>query len=413
MIVAQLEDILENILAQVYQSIVAEGERDGIAEAVRKNNFFKLALVSRNFVTPVRRNFYRNLRVEGTERFLLLTAQLRLSPHLAKLIKCATLVSNCGQHTHIDGGPSPRHRPGSKSMSVSATVLGLFLKACPQLRRLCIYGGDFLWALVNQIPTTIQLTSICTLGCPCQLTRESCMIHLQHGWLQNIVAFPHLEKLEITELDLDKDRNSTLGIPSSSSACTSLTVWNTSGLTSLDDLEPLIRSMPTLQELVLGLSLLPLPPGKLKRCLGLAASTLTRLKLSGSGRLDQRLQPWDNDAVAMLPQLKSLHLGGVALTSSFFDGLPARLEFLRLEQLAVQYVSTSALAGWLRREPFPHRGVLKKIELVGRLWVDVAKGIKASNAQVLELEELCRGLGIEWNYTPAENLYYQYQQLFF
>lgn len=71
-----VEDIIDHIVRQVFHDRQRE---DGLPK-----NFFKLALVSRKFLNPVRRNLYPELDVKGPEHFMLLTDQLRLSPHLAR-----------------------------------------------------------------------------------------------------------------------------------------------------------------------------------------------------------------------------------------------------------------------------------------------------------------------------------------
>lgn len=353
--------------------------------------------MSRSFLNPVRRSIYRDVRVEGTERFLLLTGQLRFSPQLAKFVKSASLVSNCMQSHHIDGGID--EGPGWEPRSVSVISLRWFLDACPQLTQLSIYGGDFLLALSSQTPQTIKLTDITLLGCSrCNLSGQtlSCTDDLAAGWLKNIIAFPRLKELDISEFQIGgPGLDAVYRIPSRSSVCTGLAISNMNRRTVPNGLKTLLRSMPALAELVLdGISM---RLGELKNCLKIVAGTLTLLTISDYHSTEDNAQPWENDAVAVLTQLKTLSLNGVPVTPPFFDTLPPRLEHLRFSGKALTRLPAPAFAAWLRQKEFPLRGVLKKLEVVGQLRANnLNRGPEASDKQVAELAQLCRALGIEW-----------------
>ncbi|KAJ7264979.1 hypothetical protein B0H12DRAFT_1321375 [Mycena haematopus] len=353
-----------------------------ISETGYTQNFLKLALVSRNFLRPVRRNIYRDVRIEGAERFLLLTGQLRFFPHLANFVKTASVVSNCSQRKHIDGGFDDG--PGWEPRSLTG---------------LEVSGGDFLLALASQAPQTIQLTDITILGCfRCNpADRPSCMDDLSAGWLKNIVAFPRLKELDITKIQIGgPGLDATRGIPNSSSVCTGLSISNMDRPTYPEGLKTLLRSMPALTELVLD-GLRPMPRGELQNCLKIVAGTLTLLNITDYHSTEDHPQPWENDTVAVLHHLKTLALNGVPVTPPFFNTLPPRLEHLRLSGNALARLSAPILAAWFRREQFPLRGVLKKFEVVGELPRHPAsRGPKATAKQMAELSQLCAALGIEW-----------------
>ncbi|KAJ6531601.1 hypothetical protein DFH09DRAFT_137694 [Mycena vulgaris] len=397
-----LEDIVEHVVDELF---LDKTDEDGVYDYERlPKNFLKLALVSRSFLNPVRRNIYRDLRIDGPERFLLLTGQLRFSPHLAKWVKSASLVSSCSERTHIDGEGADTPGNGDPR-TVSLTALKWFLDACPQLTRLEVVGGDFLWALSVLKPETVKLTDVELRGCSfCDpASPDKCTMELPRGWLKTIVTFPRLKELDISDFWMDGPRDSTSGVQSGSSVCTGLSISNMNQPTSPRSLTALLRSMPSLQELVLD-GLQPMPSGMLKQCLDTAASTLTLLTLTDYHSQEGHPQPWENDTISGLRALKTLSLNGVPVTAPFLNLLPARLQHLRLSRTTLSFLPAPALAKWLRRKPFPLRGTLKKLEIVGELRVNSApRGLKASEALVAELAQLCRGLGIEW--THERDLY--------
>ncbi|KAJ7161495.1 hypothetical protein C8R43DRAFT_336476 [Mycena crocata] len=404
MVFPNLEDIVEDIVEQVF---LDKQREDGVYdyESLPKN-FLKLALVSRNFLNPVRRNVYGDLRVDGPERFLLLTGQLRFSPHLAKFVKAVSLISSCSQSTHIDG--EDLDTPGGwQPRNVSFTAMKWFLDACPQLTRLETNGGDFLWALSRQEPKTVKLTDIELRGCTrCEpQSPDRCQMELGRSWLKSIVAFPRLKELGISDFPMTDgpDLNPTLGIPPGSSVCTGLAICNINTPTSQRSLTTLLRSMTSLEELVLD-GLQPLPRGELRKCLNIVASTLTLLTITDYNFYGGHQDPWENDTVSGLKQLKTLSLNGVAVTPPFLGGLPPRVEHLRLSGTALNSLPVPVFAAWLRRNPFPLRGTLKKLDIVGELRADGTKrGPKASDAQIAELAQLCLSLGIVWKHTT--NMY--------
>ncbi|KAJ7633051.1 hypothetical protein FB45DRAFT_832488 [Roridomyces roridus] len=398
-----IEDVIEGIVEQVF---LDRQRLDGVYdyESLPKN-FVQLALVSRNFLNPVRRNLYGHLKVEGPETFLILTGQLRFSPHLAKYVKSAQLNSSCTELKHIDGYEAGTPGDGEPRV-VSRTAFRWFLEACPQLKNLDIRGGDFIWPLYMQNPATIKLTDISLNGCSfCHPSSpNSCTAVLgstpgrRGGWLKSIVAFPYLKELEISELPLpDGPRDPTLEIPAGSSACTGLTICNINQPTSPRVLSTLLRSMSSLKELVLdGLRSIPLR--ELKKCLSIVAPSLTLLTLTDYDSQPGNPEPWDNTAVAALHQLKTLSFNNIPVTFPFFDALPPRLEHLRFGGVTLSFLLAPDLEKWLRRKRFPLRGILKKLQIVGELHSDVKN--KASDAQVATTASLCEKLGIEWVYEP-------------
>ncbi|KAJ6502018.1 hypothetical protein C8R45DRAFT_975118 [Mycena sanguinolenta] len=395
------EDVVDNIVDEFF---LDKQDDNGVYHHERlPKNFLKLSLVSRNFLRPVRRNLYRDVHIEGTERFLLLTGQLRFSPHLANFVKTASVVSNCLQHNHIDGDIDDG--PGWEPRSVSTTALRWFLDACPQLTELTVYGGDLLLALASQAPQNVKLTDITIVGCSrCNtVDSPSCTDDLAAGWLKNVVAFPRLKELDISEIQIGgPGLDATKGIPSRSSACTGLSISNMNRPTYAHGAKTLLHSMPALAELVLD-GLKPMPRGELKNCLNIVAKTLELLTITDYHSTEDDPQPWENDTVAGLHQLKTLCFNSVPVTPSLLDMLPPRLEYLRLSRNALTRLPAPILAAWLRRERFPLRGVLKKFEVIGELRRDSAKrGPKASAEQVAELSRLCAALGIEWIYTSEK-----------
>ncbi|KAK7038172.1 hypothetical protein R3P38DRAFT_2904819 [Favolaschia claudopus] len=392
------DDVVENIVDELF---LDKQHEDGTYYPERlPKNFLKLALVSHTFLNPVRRNLYRDVRIEGSERFLLLTGQLRFSPHLAKFVCKANLVSTCTQSTHIDGGGGWDDPTGSEPRTVSITALRWFLDACPQLTALNIFGGEFLHALALQTSDGAKrLTDITLIACnQCESSGPmSCMDAVEAGWLKNIVAFPRLKELELSEFQIGgPGMDAVRGIPSRSSSCTGLCVSNMNKPLSPSGLKVLLRSMPHLAELVLdGRHFLP--PRELKECLKIVAGALTLLTITDYYSSEERADPWENDTVQELRQLKTLSLNGVPVTPPFLNMLPPRLEHLRLSGGSLVRVSAPIIVAWLRRDNFPLRRVLKKLEMVGEVRTNAAKGAPAaSDQQLAEIARLCRALSIEW-----------------
>ncbi|KAJ7137823.1 hypothetical protein C8R44DRAFT_975804 [Mycena epipterygia] len=329
--------------------------------------------------------------------------QLRISLHLAKFVKSATLRSACSERTHIDGYYAMTPGKGDPR-TVSRTALKWFLDACPQLSQLSLHGGDFVYALSAQSLETVKLTDINLIGCfVCSARfRTQCTAALPRGWLKHIVTFPHLQELDITSYAMDGGPTDvTVDVQSRSSPCTGLSISNLTQHTSPRSLTTLIRSMPALKKLVLD-GLQPMARGQLKKCLGIAAPTLTFLALNDYHSEEGRPQPWENDTVAGLHQLETLCLNGVPATVPLLLTLPPRVSRLRLSGATLTFLPTPVLAAWLRCEPFPLRGVLKKLEVDGDLRAGGAlQGPDASDAQVAELTQLCHALGIEWIHTPT------------
>ncbi|KAJ7500807.1 hypothetical protein B0H11DRAFT_767461 [Mycena galericulata] len=347
----------------------------------------------------MRRNLYGNLQIEGPERFMLLTGQLRFSPHLSRYVKSASLVSSCSERTHIDGREGGTPRDGEPRI-VSSVAFRWFLETCTQLKRLELTGGDFLWALSVQKPGTMKVTDIEMRGCS-QCDPESpdrCTGDLDVGWLKNIVTFSHLNELDITEWLADGLFEPTAGMEAGSSVCTGFSISNMNKPTSPNVLATLFRSMSALRELVLD-GIRSMAPGELKKCLDIVAPTLTLLTITDYLSLDGRPQPWENNTVAGLRELRMLALNGVPVTAPFFEMLPPRLQHLRFSGVTLAFLPAPALAGWLRRVRFPLGGVLKRLETVGQLRADT-NGATALDAQVAEIAQLSRRLGIEWIHQP-------------
>ncbi|KAJ7280336.1 hypothetical protein C8J57DRAFT_1302309 [Mycena rebaudengoi] len=399
------EDIIGNIVDEVF---LDKTDEEGVYDYDSlPKNFTKLALVSRNFVNPVRRNLYADLKIEGPERFLLLTGQLRFSPHLARLVKRASLSSACSERTHIDGYQAGTPGDG-EPRTVSITAFRWFLNACPQLSKLELWGGDFLFALSSRdITKSVAAGRLTDIELhECNHCRGDCSKHMPRGWLKHIIALPGLKELDINQYGMDGPGDPTFGLPRASSSCSGLSISCMNKIVSPDSLSTLLKSMLSLKELVLD-GLRPMPRGALKKCLANVASTLTLLALTDYHSSEQHPQPWENNTVSALQQLKTLSFNGVPVTAPLFDMLPPRLEHLRFASTAVKFLPAPTIAAWLRRERFPLRGILKKLEFVGDLRADNTKrGPKASDAQVAEIARLCHGLGIEWIHEPDQDYSY-------
>ncbi|KAF7363905.1 hypothetical protein MSAN_01048500 [Mycena sanguinolenta] len=247
------------------------------------------------------------------------------------------------------------------------------------------------------------MSDITIMGCSRCKTPDSpsCTDALVGGWLKNIVAFPRLKELDITDIRIGGPGYAvaTRGIPNSSSVCTGLSISNMNHSTYADGLETLLRSMSALAELVLDGVIMP--RGELKNCIGIVAGTLRLLTINDYYSTENNPQPWEDDTVAGLHQLKILSLNGVPVTPPLLGMLPPRLEHLRLSRTALARLPAPILAAWLRRERFPLRGVLKKFEVIGQLRRGgVKSGLQASAKQVAEISRLCGALGIEWIYKP-------------
>ncbi|CAK5265157.1 unnamed protein product [Mycena citricolor] len=388
------EDVIDNIVDGLFLDKVDD---DGVWDDTRlPKNFLALALVCRAFVNPVRRNLYRDLHVEGVERFLLLTGQLRFCPHLAKFVRSADLYSTCSQTRLLDGYQTHFSVTAAwEPRSLSATAFRWFLEACPQLTIVRLYGGDMVWALSVQSPPTVKLTEVHLTGCrQC----ENCMGSLQRGWLKNIVAFPCLKELDISELSIGGEgaEDIAFALPARSSLCTGLSISNINKPVVCDGLSALFRSMSGLRELVLD-GLAPMRRGQLKKCLDLLANTLELLTITDYHSQEGRPRHWEDSTIASLHRLKILSLNGVPVTPSILDKLPSRIEHLRVSRLSVIALPVPVVGAWLRRDHFPLKDVLKKLEMIGELRANsAARGRPAAPGQVDELAHLCDRMGIEW-----------------
>jgi hypothetical protein len=112
------------------------------------------------------------------------------------------------------------------------------------------------------------------------------------------------------------------------------------------------------------------------------------------------LRSWEDDAVSGLVHLKELEFWGVPVTPALFDMLPPGLERLAFFGNAMKFLPTPEIAAWLRRDPYPLRGSLKRLEFGGGFWTNsFVGGPKALDAEVADLVRLCDGLNIEWKHT--------------
>ncbi|KAK7038153.1 hypothetical protein R3P38DRAFT_2904718, partial [Favolaschia claudopus] len=257
--------------------------------------------------------------------------------------------------------------------TVSITAFRWFLDACPQLTALNIFGGEFLHALALQTSdSTKGLTDITLMACNrCESSSPALFMDgVEGGWLKNIVAFPRLRELDLSEYPIGTERiDAVRGIPSRSSPCTGLCVSNMNTPLMPNGLKVLLRSMPHLAELVLdGRHFLA--PKQTRECLKIVAGSLRVLTISDYYSSEERADQWENDTVQELRQLKTLSLNGVPVNPPFFNMLPPRLEHLRL--CGASLVSAPIIAAWLRLESFPLRGVLKKLEMIGEVRTNAA-----------------------------------------
>ncbi|KAJ7461565.1 hypothetical protein FB451DRAFT_485685 [Mycena latifolia] len=181
-----VEDIIDQLIDQLF---LREADENGVHSG-RLSKFIELALVSRRFLNPVRRNAYANLWIQGPEELLLLTGQLHVSPHLAKFVKHARLYSDCSGFYRF----SERN-----SRSVSSSALKCFLDACPQLDSLVIDGGNYLVALssLEIVQSAGQLKNIALRRCSnCgRMSLARCTVHLRRGWLDNILYLSSARRL--------------------------------------------------------------------------------------------------------------------------------------------------------------------------------------------------------------------------
>ncbi|KAJ6553836.1 hypothetical protein B0H10DRAFT_2241827 [Mycena sp. CBHHK59/15] len=386
MVFPNIEDIVENIVDEVFlDKLTEEGyyDYDGLPK-----NFAKLALVSRNFVNAVRRNIYTELLVDGPERFLLLTGQLRSSPHLAKLVKRASLNSSCNERAHIDGFESGTPGDG-EPRTVSITALKWFLEACPQLSKLELHGGDFLYALSspNIVQSAERLTEIGLHACnhhhgPRASASDVCAPGIHRGWLKHIVALPHLKELDLSDFAIGGPHDPTVGIPRASSP----------------------RELAAQHALAQGAGPRWAPAHAKGGPLSIVAPTLTLLTLTDYHSYDETSpQPWEDNTVSNLHHLETLAFNGVPVTPALLGMLPSHIQHLRFSGHALNLLPAPAIAKWLSRETFPLRGILRKLDIVGNPRANSAlHGPKASDAQVAELARLCHGLGIEWSHQVEQ-----------
>jgi hypothetical protein len=174
-----------------------------------------------------------------------------------------------------------------------------------------------------------------------------------------------------------------------------LRIDNQYKLISPSDLIALLRRLPVLQRLVLA-NMMPMRPGEFKECLDVVAPTLTSFSLNDDRPDDHRLRSWEDDAVSGLVHLKELEFGGVPVTPALFDMLPPGLERLAFFGNAMKFLPTPEIATWLRRDPFPLRGSLKRFDFGGEFWTNTFLGGPEALAY---LGRLCDGLNIEWKHT--------------
>ncbi|KAJ6531616.1 hypothetical protein DFH09DRAFT_137920 [Mycena vulgaris] len=392
-----VEDIIEHVVHQLF--LEERDDERGFGPGHLSKAVIHLALVSRKFLTPVRRNLYADLQILGPEQFLLLIGQLRVSPHLAKFVKHAWLYSGCSARTELYGNPDRDPK------SVSSSALKCFLDACPQLNGLDIEGGDYLIALSSlEVVVSASGSRLGRIGLrKCDglsSVNLSCTASLGRGWLKYILTLSGLKELDITDYALDGPYDPAYGILEQSSI-SSLRISCQYAPTSSFILTALLRSMHMLQELILD-GMKPMPPGELKKCLDVVAPTLTFLSLTDYKTDEYWPQPWEDNTISGLHHLRELRLCGVPATASLLDMLPPRLEYITFSKNTMKFLPAPEIGSWLRRQPFPLGCVLKSLEFAGDFRANgVRGGPQASDSQVAELAHLCDALGIEWKHQGS------------
>lgn len=140
-------------------------------------------------------------------------------------------------------------------------------------------------------------------------------------------------------------------------------------------------------------------PRSIRKCLSTVASTLTLLVITDYHYNYGGPQPWENSTISDLNQLKTLVFNGVPVTAPLLAILPRRIEHLRFSGATLKSLPAPEIAKWLRTNPFPHRGVLKKLEVVGELRANyngTMRILKTTDSRVEDIAKRCGVLGIEW-----------------
>ncbi|KAF7311250.1 hypothetical protein MKEN_01026600 [Mycena kentingensis (nom. inval.)] len=353
--------------------------------------FLGLAIVSRTFLNPVRRCLYGHLSIEGPERFLLLTGQLRFQPHLAKFVKGATLISACQASTTIDWGlPEYKQAAGlDLPRPMSVVAFERFLDACPQLKRVTMHGLDFVWPLSVLDPKDVKLQRIRIRACN-RCTEHGCPNELSGGaWLSNILTFPDLVELEVEQLAFRGDQADPVrGMPQTlRSTATELTVCSINpNVVKPASLENLLRAMPRVRELVLD-GLHNISPPQMKHLLAIPGPNLTILSINsyrGMRGVPLRL---DDTVFTRMRRLEQLALNNVETVPAFLSSLPPTIRTLRLSEAALSAFSYPAFSKWLKTRPFPQPN-LKEVSLFG----EIRPGPGADKDRI---KQLCKDMGIE------------------
>nr|GAT58144.1 predicted protein [Mycena chlorophos] len=394
----EIEDIVENIVEHAF--LDREDEEGVINNEALPKRFVTFALVSRSFVNPVRRCLYGDLTIEGPDRFLLLTGQLRFSPQLAKFVKEATLRSAC-QAASLEGDHAPMflQTPGQdEPRTMSALALKWFLDACPQLTRLYVYGGDFAWPLTRQDPKGVKLTHVHVVGCfRCRGDGPgTCWNGLRHGgWLKNVLAFPKLVELEVDHIDFRGGNDDpTKGLAGSTSVATELTMSLLQQRVAPHSLGTLLRAMPKLRELALD-GLTEITPEELKICFDIVAKGLTLFSVAAYSHMRREALMLDDSFFNKATDLEQLALNDILLTPTILDHLPPKLKLLRFSGAAVGSLDAPAIIKWLKSKPFP-LPALKDLTIYGELHDRPMFGWKpATDGQKSEISELCSQKGIK------------------
>ncbi|KAF7295593.1 hypothetical protein MIND_01099400 [Mycena indigotica] len=387
----EIEDIVENIVDHAFSD--RQDENGVYNDEALPKRFIGFALVNRSFVNPIRRCLYGDLTLEGPERFLLLTGQLRFSPHLAKFVKRASLRSACQARELDDTLPHYMQAPDQdQPRPMSTLALKWFLDACPQLTRLSLFGGDFISALARQKAEDVRLTHVNLSGC-FRCRQGGCWDALNGGWLRSILAFPRLVEIDVDHIDFGGgDDDPIIGghLPNArtpSSVATELSLGVLQREVVARSLIAILRLMPRVKELVLD-GLTTMTSAELKKCIDIAAPTLTLLSINGYANLRPTPMHLNDAFFANCRRLEQLALNDVSILPSVLNALPRALRLLRLSKAAVQSLSADFIIKWLKANPFPLPG-LKELFIFGDLQVP------STAEQTEEIKRLCKQKNID------------------
>ncbi|KAJ7280334.1 hypothetical protein C8J57DRAFT_123722 [Mycena rebaudengoi] len=240
-------------------------------------------------------------------------------------------------------------------------------------------------AFIPDIAKSVAAGRLTDIGLhACNHCRRDCIKLLPRGWLRHI-SFASPKRFGHQPVWDGWPCDPTFELPRVSSSCSSLDISCMNITVSPDGLSTLLKSMVSLKELGLDVFDRCMPHGAPKKCLANVASTLTLLALTDYHSSEMHPQPWENNTVSVLQQLKTLLFNGAPVTGPLFDMLPPWLEHLRFAGTTVNLLPAPTITARLRRERFPLRGILKKLEFVRDMRAnDTKRGPTASDAQVAE-----------------------------